>query len=245
MYGTARQAGIPGRISAGTLVWRFQSTLRTVIVTTPLTNINDQFSYLVRVPCETEVGGFPAATNVLSLISVPRTYNRSSVTLITSGSAESYPVFVNASQTNLVMASADRGRVERVDLLVLTPPTDLDGNGLADAWELQYFGFRGVDPNDDPDFDGMNNRAEFLAGTNPADASSRFAFVRVVAEPSGVRVEWPSADGVFYALQRSAEVTTGFTNFAVHLPATPPLNRFSDTNDFVGGRFFYRLQVEP
>src|SRR4051794_31101041 len=65
------------RLTAGTLTWQFRSATRTVIVSTPITNINDQFSYLLRVPCETEVGSFVASSNVIRLISVPTSYDRS------------------------------------------------------------------------------------------------------------------------------------------------------------------------
>lgn len=44
---------------------------------------------------------------------------------------------------------------------------DSDGNGLADAWELQYFGHIGVDPDADPDEDGWTNLQEFQTGRNP------------------------------------------------------------------------------
>lgn len=42
-------------------------------------------------------------------------------------------------------------------------PGDLDGNGLADAWELKHFGRTGVDPAGDPDHDGFTTLAEFEA----------------------------------------------------------------------------------
>jgi len=46
---------------------------------------------------------------------------------------------------------------------------DLDNNGLADAWEIQNFGHTGVDPNADPDADGLTNLQEFQQGTDPND----------------------------------------------------------------------------
>ena len=46
---------------------------------------------------------------------------------------------------------------------------DADGNGLPDWWEIQYFGTNGVDPNADPDGDGLSNLQEYQAGTDPHD----------------------------------------------------------------------------
>ena len=44
---------------------------------------------------------------------------------------------------------------------------DTDNNGLPDAWERRYFGHIGVDPNTDPDGDGLNNITEYKLGRNP------------------------------------------------------------------------------
>jgi hypothetical protein len=49
---------------------------------------------------------------------------------------------------------------------------DLDENGLPDAWEVEYFGHAGVDPDADAHGDGMPNYQEYLAGTIPNSAAS-------------------------------------------------------------------------
>jgi YD repeat-containing protein len=48
---------------------------------------------------------------------------------------------------------------------------DTDGNRLSDAWEVQYFGHTGVDPNADPDSDSLTNLQEYTLGTNPLAAN--------------------------------------------------------------------------
>ena len=44
---------------------------------------------------------------------------------------------------------------------------DPDGSGLPIWWELLYFGQTGVDPNADPDGDGLTNLQEYILGTDP------------------------------------------------------------------------------
>lgn len=46
-------------------------------------------------------------------------------------------------------------------------PTDADGNGLADLWELVHFGRTGVDPNADDDGDGLTNLKEYRRWSDP------------------------------------------------------------------------------
>ena len=48
---------------------------------------------------------------------------------------------------------------------------DADHNGLPDAWERRYFGHIGIEPNADPDGDGLTNLQEFQNYTDPTKAS--------------------------------------------------------------------------
>ena len=44
---------------------------------------------------------------------------------------------------------------------------DTDFNGLPDGWEIQYFGQIGVDPNADPNGNGLTNMQDYQLGLNP------------------------------------------------------------------------------
>lgn len=50
------------------------------------------------------------------------------------------------------------------------------GDGLPDWWQVQFFGLDNPSgaPESDPDGDGQNNLLEFIAGSNPTNAASRF-----------------------------------------------------------------------
>src|SRR5262249_55572765 len=74
-----------------------------------LTNINDQFSYVLRVPCESEITGSPFSDGTLKLASTPTHYDCSQV------SVQGVPAsFKQADLANLVLSRTDRGRIERI-----------------------------------------------------------------------------------------------------------------------------------
>lgn len=53
---------------------------------------------------------------------------------------------------------------------ILVTPDDMDGDGLADAWEIQYFtNITAQNGSGDPDGDGLTNEQEETASSNPND----------------------------------------------------------------------------
>jgi hypothetical protein len=49
---------------------------------------------------------------------------------------------------------------------------DSSGNGIPDWWQLEYFGYVGVNPNADPDGNGYTIYQNYQNGTNPTNAAS-------------------------------------------------------------------------
>jgi hypothetical protein len=76
----------------------------------------------------------------------------------------------------------------------ITGGTDSNADGLPDAWERLYFGIIAVNPNADADGDGMSNKEEYLAGTNPTNATDRLRITTFASSPkrTNVTLTWSS-----------------------------------------------------
>jgi len=110
---------------------------------------------------------------------------------------------------------------------------------------MANFGQTGVDPDDDPDADGLTNADEWKAGTDPNDYQSQFKFIHIDPSPAvGLRVEWSSSAGKTYTVLRSATVLGGFEAIASGISATPPANIYPDPTATGEGPYFYLLRVE-
>src|SRR5688572_12054413 len=117
------------RLTSGTLAWRIEPVVGgpAMIFATQLTNINDQFSYLLRVPCETPEPAQLGATNVINLTLPASRYRRMTVTL------DGQLLTLLGVTNQIAPLFTDRGRAERIDLRLGEPLVDSDGDGLADA----------------------------------------------------------------------------------------------------------------
>jgi subtilisin family serine protease len=166
--------------------------------------------------------------------------------------AMNFPSETVTQRVQRVLTNADvipglQGLVHSSRRLNLQRIVDTDGNGLPDWWELQYFGHQtGTDPNADPDHDGMNNLAEWIAGTNPTNAASILRLTLVSAtNANNVVVSWSSVAGKNYWLARSTNLATGFnTVVSTNIAATAPTNIQTDTAILPGNTRFYRVGVQ-
>ena len=71
-------------------------------------------------------------------------------------------------------------------------------------WQVQYFGSPtnpAAAADADPDGDGQNNMAEFLAGTDPTNSASAFRIISIARQGQGFRVTWMSGIGTTNVLQ--------------------------------------------
>jgi hypothetical protein len=86
---------------------------------------------------------------------------------------------------------------------------DTAGIGIADDWQLAHFGYIGIDPNADPDHDGMSNFAEFWAGTDPLDPNSVLAINSTSLLNNGmITITWESVAGKSYTIRYSTDLLT-------------------------------------
>jgi hypothetical protein len=97
-------------------------------------------------------------------------------------------------------------------ITVTTWGIDANFDGLPDNWQFQYFGSNLAQyPKNliwaygDFDQDGASNIAEFLAGTNPADAESLLKVTIGVSNDSFL-ISWNSIPGGLYILEGSANL---------------------------------------
>jgi PKD repeat protein/endonuclease/exonuclease/phosphatase family metal-dependent hydrolase len=134
--------------------------------------------------------------------------------------------------------------------------TLLTAGGLTpfESWQIQYFG----DTNNpaaaesaDPDGDGQNNLAEFLAGTDPTNNAAVFRIVSATAEGSNIRLIWTTGSGRTNALQLSTGGVSGnySNNFADIFTITNTVGSVTNYLD-VGAATnapvrYYRVRLVP
>jgi hypothetical protein len=128
----------------------------------------------------------------------------------------------------------------RLNVTAAPSPGDADGNGLPDDWENLHFGVTGVNPSADADGDGILNRSEYVAGTNPRDASSVFRS-ETWREGLQMILRVPTLTGRRYRLLGSGDLSPGSW---VEIDAVDGDGGSLEWERALnGGRYFLRVEV--
>jgi hypothetical protein len=141
--------------------------------------------------------------------------------------------------TNLAVANGF------LEIAPAVPDFDLDG--LDDRFQRRFFPLftaGEAEPTADPDGDGLNNQAEYWAGTNPLNAQSRLRIDRIIRADQGVWLEWRSEPGKRFRAWRQSGVMAPWESIAPSIDATnQQVLTFLPGNS--GSAGFYRIEAIP
>ena len=119
---------------------------------------------------------------------------------------------------------------------------DTDNDGISDEYELEHFGsITGGDPNEDSDGDGQNNLAEFLALTDPNDATSFLTIDIRIDENGNAVLSLNTEIGRTYQLHLNDDLND-FQPLGSPVAGDDNILEFIDP---LGTRSFYRITVSP
>jgi hypothetical protein len=143
-------------------------------------------------------------------------------------------------------------RVALLALLLIAARTahtqmlDLNTNGISDVWETLY-GAQGCDPDQDFDGDGVPNRLEAVAGTDPFDAGSVPRISRFTVTTNGIQVSMAGALGKCYQLQGSdvicSSTATNWRTETSMVARTNPMVTLTAAGDLRSRSRFFRMVV--
>jgi len=125
---------------------------------------------------------------------------------------------------------------------------DQDGDGIPDGWEVQHFGSTNAPnggPLEDWDGDGLVNRGELHAGTDPTNALSSLTIRDLYRSPDGLpALDWQSVSSRSYSIQKAVALSGAWNIIAAGLPATAPLNVYTDSVG-TAKEAYYRVVTGP
>jgi hypothetical protein len=133
--------------------------------------------------------------------------------------------------------------------VALTMLPDVDGDGISDWWETNYFGTMNTTNNAanallDPDGDGMSNRDEYVAGTNPTNALS---VLRLELIPAVGLLEFVAQSNIAYTIQYRTNFGAASWNSVTNI-ASQPSNRtiqLNAPNPLPEAERYYRVVTPP
>jgi titin len=164
----------------------------------------------------------------------------------------SVPATVPVGRIITATATDPVGNTSGLSSGVTVTAVDSVGDGIPNAWRAAHFGGSGATTNStscaacDPDHDGLSNLQEFLAGTNPTNASSRLLIGAPSPNGADVIVSFSSVAGVPYRVEFKDDVATaGWTPLADQIIGVGGLMQITDAGARTLPKRFYRLDVLP
>src|SRR6266545_4807679 len=125
---------------------------------------------------------------------------------------------------------------------------DSDGDGMADDWEVAYFGDLSRDGSGDFDGDGQSDFAEYRAGTDPTDNHSVFRAL-TLSRPDladGVMVLWIAVPGLTYRVQyKDGLEEADWSDLPGDIVATSATGAKLDSTIQIAASRFYRVKAVP
>ncbi len=124
---------------------------------------------------------------------------------------------------------------------------DSDQDGMGDFFEMLYFETLSRDGLGDFDLDGLNDRGEYLAGTDPTDNASFLRMDRVLANTFELTiVSWFSVRGKLYRVQyKNSLADPVWNDLPGDVAATGDTTSKTDTTKTEQPNRYYRVQVLP
>ena len=121
------------------------------------------------------------------------------------------PDFSTKSQYKIRIKGTDPTglSIEKAFTLDVENP-DPDSDGLPDFWEIQTFGGLGQTGEGDYDRDGQSNLFEYLAGTDPKDASKAFTLETPAMESGQFQFTFEALPGRTYRMEKMTSLSTGW-----------------------------------
>jgi len=123
--------------------------------------------------------------------------------------------------------------------------TDVNGNGMPDAWETDMFGAITTNrtASTDTDSDGLSDSAEFIAGTHPQNPAPPFELTARRLGNGTNQLAWPSVTNFQYRVHGSVNLTA-WAPYSGWLAATPTTNTFDLPAPTNGAPQFFRVEAQ-
>lgn len=138
----------------------------------------------------------------------------------------------------------------KTDLCV--PGADTDGDGIADAWELQRTGnLATLTATGDADGDGIKDVDEYRADTNPLDPSDTLRITAIAANTAGdtATLTWTSRPTRLYQVQSRDSLVAGSwstnTPPGLVLPDVGPTTTRNVPGSATSNRFYRVQAIQP